>query len=520
MVSIPDESYRELEEALGAEYVSREPAVLDGYAYYTLGNFNPPWEARPGAVVLPGNTEDVQKVVKICNKYKIKFKPLATGWEKIAAVGYEGAVQIDLKRMNRIIEIDEKNMYAIVEPCCTYAQLQAEAMKRGLNCHIIGAGSGTSAMASSTSHMGIGMDTISMGGGPCNILSVEWVLPDGDLLKLGSLGSDESESLWFNGDGPGPSLRSVMRGWMGAHGGIGVFTRCALKLYNWAGPKETKVDGVLLDSKAETSENQRIYICLLPDWEQYGEYLYKLIDAEIAVIQCKNAIGSILACFLPRLFKKITGTKNMKDAIGGAFQHLSIVTFDANSKRELEYQEKTLRQIVSETGGVLIDVSKLKALHGSLYWNIARASIPPLIFRAGGNFLIGFPQEEVVDAGIEQAKFGAEVKKEFIESGVLIDDFGDNSWGGIIGEFNVLHQEELAMYDHRKHSIEGFFNKINNGYIENKLGMSFIFCFDDLHDKYGPLGCNYHLWQRKIKTAFDKDDIADSSCYIKSEGSR
>ena len=48
--------------------------------------------------------------------------------------------------MNRIIEINEKNMYAVVEPYVISAQLQAELMKRGLNFNIKGAGTNCSAM--------------------------------------------------------------------------------------------------------------------------------------------------------------------------------------------------------------------------------------------------------------------------------------------------------------------------------------------------------------------------------------
>ena len=51
-----------------------------------------------------------------------------------------GIVLIDLRRMNQIIEINEKNMYAVVEPYVTSAQLQAELFKRGLNTNIKGAG--------------------------------------------------------------------------------------------------------------------------------------------------------------------------------------------------------------------------------------------------------------------------------------------------------------------------------------------------------------------------------------------
>lgn len=510
---LPEAAYQELVGAVGPENCSREPAVLDGYAYYTLGNFDPPWMDRPEAVVMPGSTGEVQAVVKVCNKYKVRFKPLATGWEAIAAVGSEGVIQIDLRRMNRILEIDEKNMYAVVEPGVIYAQLQAEAMKRGLNCHIIGAGSGTSAMASSTSHMGVGWDSLYLGSGSNNILGLEWVLPSGELLELGSLGSGCG---WFTGDGPGPSLRGIMRGWMGAHGGMGVFTKCALKLYSWPVKSTPGVKGMLLDSWAEVPENIRFYMCLLPDWDGYGDFLYRFADAGIGYMECKNALGLFMLTFVPHLMKKVTGTSVLRETLAGAFQHLVQVVIAANSKQEMEYEDKVLRKIVSETQGILMDASLNPALNRMIWFSFIRASLPPLIFRAGGDFMIGFPQEDAFDAGVEQAKLGAEVKKEFIAKGDIIDDFGDSAWGGIFMQDAVLHQEELALYDHRTQDISGFFDKLNIGYMEKAIGLSFIVNFGGGHDKYGPLCSNYHIWQRGVKRAFDKDDISDPAFYISS----
>src|SRR4030042_2776539 len=98
------EAYKELEEALGAENVSQEPGVMDSYAWQSSFNFNPTyWVPRPEAVVLPGSTEDVVAIVKICNKYGGKFKAISSGWGAHAAPGSEGVIQVDLRRMDRII---------------------------------------------------------------------------------------------------------------------------------------------------------------------------------------------------------------------------------------------------------------------------------------------------------------------------------------------------------------------------------------------------------------------------------
>ena len=68
----------------------------------------------------------------------MKFKPFSTGWGLFSAPFAKDVISLDLRRMNRILEIDEKNMFAVVEPYVINVQLQAELMKRGLNTHMIG----------------------------------------------------------------------------------------------------------------------------------------------------------------------------------------------------------------------------------------------------------------------------------------------------------------------------------------------------------------------------------------------
>jgi glycolate oxidase len=124
---------------VGAQNISEEPAIFDSYAWRSgmfagMVKFMPRFEA----VVLPKDTEEVQAIVKLCNRYKIKFKASSTGWGGSNSPGGAGVIQLDLRRMNRIIEINEENMYAVVEPHVIGAQLQAELMKRGLNFTITG----------------------------------------------------------------------------------------------------------------------------------------------------------------------------------------------------------------------------------------------------------------------------------------------------------------------------------------------------------------------------------------------
>ena len=147
---------------------------------------------------MPANTEEGAGVIKLCNKHKITYKGICTGWA-FAPVASD-IIYMDLRRMNRLIEINEKNMYAVVEPAVIGTQLQAECMKRGFNCNQNGAGTNCSA-SPIVAHSGFGQLSQSGSYGERNQLALEWVTPEGEIVRLGSLGSVGS---WFCGDGPGP----------------------------------------------------------------------------------------------------------------------------------------------------------------------------------------------------------------------------------------------------------------------------------------------------------------------------
>ena len=141
-MTLKKETYLALEDIVGPEYITEEPAVLDGYCF-CFGNevfLDNKFGPRPGAVIIPGSVEEIQAIVKACNRHKVKFKAHGTGFGQGGTVGEESFLSMDLRRMNRILEIDEKNMYAIVEPYVSLGALTLEAMKKGLRTYVIGAG--------------------------------------------------------------------------------------------------------------------------------------------------------------------------------------------------------------------------------------------------------------------------------------------------------------------------------------------------------------------------------------------
>ena len=69
-MSLPENIYKMLEGVVGKEYISDRPHILAAYRHTSPQDGRKP--ASPDAVVLPGNTEEVQAVVRICRKCDIQ----------------------------------------------------------------------------------------------------------------------------------------------------------------------------------------------------------------------------------------------------------------------------------------------------------------------------------------------------------------------------------------------------------------------------------------------------------------
>ena len=188
-MALSKEIYSAFEDVVGPEYICNDPAIMPSYHATEFA-----------AVILPKNTAEVQAMVQALQQAQGldsgRYAPAGPGSSPRASL------YLDLRRMNRIIEINEKNMYAVVEPYVITAQLQAELMKRGLHLNVKGAGTNCSAMLRGHGHLD---QTTS--GDDRNHLAIEWVTPEGDIVRSGSLGSTDE---WFCGDGPGPSLSSIL----------------------------------------------------------------------------------------------------------------------------------------------------------------------------------------------------------------------------------------------------------------------------------------------------------------------
>ena len=338
--------YDGLVNVLGVDYISDDRAVVEAYSRESQA---PSFATRGRAefVVLPGSTEDVQEIVRLANRYQFPFSVLGSGlyFTTIAAVRPYWCL-IDTKRMDRL-EIDEKNMYAIVESYVTHAQLHAEAMKRGLHMGTPEAGSQSSSLAN---HVAFGLQGTAYrtGFAARNILGMEWVLPTGEVLTTGSLATPGAGYYW--GEGPGLDARAVLRGLIGHMGALGIITKMAVKLYPWPGPLILPTEGVAPDKKCQLP-GERFKWCLFtyPTLKEAIEAMYEIGKAEI---------GGMLHLWPPTYYdwwwaksrEEYWSTwteeywqKNVRNCV-------AVCLWGFASEKQVEYEEKVLKQIIEETG--------------------------------------------------------------------------------------------------------------------------------------------------------------------------
>jgi FAD/FMN-containing dehydrogenase len=123
------------EAAVGKDWVftSDEDVALYRDAYSQL--WGEPEDRQASAAVAPANVEEVQAVVRAANRYRVPIYPISTGRNLGyggSAPALSGSVVLDLKRMNRILEVNERNAYALVEPGVSYFDLYKYISERGL----------------------------------------------------------------------------------------------------------------------------------------------------------------------------------------------------------------------------------------------------------------------------------------------------------------------------------------------------------------------------------------------------
>lgn len=531
------EAYQALEDIVGVEYITQEPVILDTYNQ-VWGNkffFDEKHSTRPAAVILPATTEEIQAIVKVCNRYGILFKPFSSGFEYLSlALENEKGILLDLKRMNRILEIDAKNTRAVVEPYVSVYKLQLEASKYGLYTGRIGVGYSAGVIAAECCHHGCQHTMVFTSGYGRNILGVEWVLPTGEVLRMGT---GESGGEQFSADGPGFSLRGILRGRTGANGGHGIVTKASVKLYPWYGPPEweqVKEPGepLCFGQLDEVPEGYKVFVPTFPNLDDTLEASEELCRAEILY-----ALGiGILGTNLPAegndeewaMMQSMMKERDPKQR--GPIGYSVVAVIGGQSTRELAYREKCVLAITEKWGGHFStrhnEPRTLARAFCDIIWSTGVG------LRATGDFLPSSSSPDGSPGMLKRlALHEGEVKRRYEQSGAFMSMGADVrmvSWrpeenlstgaqGISTATYDPYDPESLAT---AREFINGLFDprgEFQRYGVPSRGGCLQIESVTHVHENWGQLYDNYDVWLRKIKKMLDPNSVADWSAYIPAE---
>jgi hypothetical protein len=341
-----------------------------------------------------------------------------------------------------------------------------------------------------------------LGGPQRRVLGVEWVLPDGEILRLGSA-SLLKEFFW--GEGPGPDLRGILRGPQGWQGGMGVFTRVAVKLF----PFQTESlvpTGISPDTTLELpTRRMKRFNITYPDQDSLVRAMREVAKAEIGAAITKVPVQW-------RYRARSTSREHFWELWNGAREELEkstdtillVMAIGYTSEKQLEYEERVLTDIVEETGGTLrrtrqTDESWIKNADSAGMW-----------WSAGGYISVKI-NVDCLDHALKSGRDAANLKKTFLKG--MVDDYGDPGWFQISSFGHEGYNEFLSEFD--SSSDPETTHRIDNWYVEAVKQDVKEGCYSGMQMSYGPMGItgpaygDYHIMVRELKEMFDPEYLSN-----------
>ncbi|HXH25942.1 MAG TPA: FAD-linked oxidase C-terminal domain-containing protein [Vicinamibacterales bacterium] len=203
-----------LRRVVGPEFLHLDPAALGAYGTDALGVAHP-----PDAVVIPADTPQIAGIARLCDEARVPLvvRGAGTGYTG-GAVPTRGGVVISMERLNRILEIDEANLLAVVQPAVITADLQRAAERVGLFYPPDPASLESSSIGGNVAECAGGPRAFKYGTTRRYVLALEAVLPTGEIIKTGSKAVKNVV---------GYDLTQLL---VGSEGTLGIITQVTLRL--------------------------------------------------------------------------------------------------------------------------------------------------------------------------------------------------------------------------------------------------------------------------------------------------
>jgi glycolate oxidase len=203
-----------LQELLGPNSIIATPSEL---VVYECDGFTIE-KSVPDVVAFPESTEQVVAIVKLCNEFEVPFVPRGAGTSLAGGcLPIGGGVMITTTRMKRILEINIRDRYAIVEPGVVNLWLTNKLKGTGYHYAPDPSSQGACTIGGNVATNSGGPHTLKYGVTVNHVLGLEFVLPDGRVVETGGVTEDN----------PGYDLTGLI---VGSEGTFGICTKATVRI--------------------------------------------------------------------------------------------------------------------------------------------------------------------------------------------------------------------------------------------------------------------------------------------------
>jgi glycolate oxidase len=214
-MSLPSHTLRRLAEIVGPGNIQQSPAERIAYSYDATAML----ARQPEAIVFVESAQQISDVLKLANADGFKVIPRGSGTNLSGGtIPVENCVVLVTVKMDGILEIDPRNLTALVQPGVLTAQIDEEAAKHGLFYPPDPGSLKISTIGGNVAENSGGLRGLKYGVTRDYVLGLEVVLPSGELLKCGTKCVK---------DVAGYSIKDLF---IGSEGTLGVVTQVLLKL--------------------------------------------------------------------------------------------------------------------------------------------------------------------------------------------------------------------------------------------------------------------------------------------------
>lgn len=315
----------EIQSIIGKDYAT---ADLDEMQSYLVDESYPlikPQETHDCVLVRPGSSEEVSKILKYANKNKIPVVPRGGGTGVVGgAIPVVPGIVLSLERMNKVLDLDEKNLMITLEGGVTLSQLLDTLNNQGKLFFPIHPGDEGAEVGGMVATNAGGTRAVKHGIMRNHVKAVEIVLATGEILNLGG-------KLLKNNMG-----YDLMQLVIGSEGTLGVITKVTLRLYSKSEFSNTMIVSFTSREQACDAVPQVLQSGITPLACEYMDRDLTLASAKDLGLTWPAKKGSVDLMFIVDGVNEDNLYENCEKIVDICEQHGAVDSVVADSSKEQE----------------------------------------------------------------------------------------------------------------------------------------------------------------------------------------